>query len=514
MINGDSALGHKYNGLRTQLRLITAGSSGSGETATDSTEFDPGRTYTLLKTVMMLSDEKKASAAFLEDQLHEYWTLGVQEKDTPKAEQLLKFYLHQLGDHQNPTYAIPTGLADQEMIERVREKLLVVEPDLYYYRIIQEEGDSKINIINLTVIVGVENTGLFDVGTDVDGTYTKVGWEQLVRGRILQMKTEYESERSWVLGIEASEPGQLKIDEKLEEHYFRDYGEAWLNFLKSIDIVPFTDFNDASRKLVVLSDTNQSPLAHFARTASFNTWGDPIEPDPRVLKEVENILEREPEAKARLKESFQPLHDFVREEEGQDSPLNQYLKTLSSLQVVIKSFLDAGQPADMIQAIGNEAENALRITNGLMVSFDSHSRESSEPLLKQPIQHVLKLVDRATPKGEMQDRQRALHISGVVRDKNKTKDGVIVALLEPYDENEFESEKEIMRTQTTKGAFRFPSPINPGKYKICASEDKDSFYCGDVRLERDTDGKTYELQRSRSKILFGGGKRQLDLKIR
>jgi type VI secretion system protein ImpL len=513
IINGDSALGHKYNGLRTQLRLI-ATTANDRNPGSAPVEFDPGRAYTLLKTIMMLADETKASPDFLKEQLLDYWLLGVQEKDKPEAGQLLEFYLHQLGDHHNPAYRLTTSPADKEITKRVREMLLVVEPVLYYYRIIQEEGIHKINLINLTGLVGPENTGLFDAGAEVDGTYTKVGWEQLVRNRIDEMKADYETERSWVLGIMASEPGQLKIDEKLEEQYFRDYGENWWNFLKSVTIVPFADFNDASGKLVILSDNSQSPIVHLAKAASLNTWGDPEEPDPRDIKNIENTLEREPEGKAQLVEAFQPLHNFVKKKEGQDSPLIQYLKTLSSLQVAIRSFLDAGQPAAQIQEIGKESENALRVTNGLLVNFDPKSRESVEPLLKQPIQHVLRLVDRATPVGKAQERKATVNVSGIVRDKDKTRDGVIVTLLEAYDDNEFKSDKEIMRARTQKGAFRFPGPINPGKYKICVSEEKDSYYCGDVRLDRENDNKVYELKRSRSKLIFGGGKRQLTLNIK
>jgi hypothetical protein len=113
----------------------------------------------------------------------------------------------------------------------------------------------------------------------------------------------------------------------------------------------------------------------------------------------------------------------------------------------------------------------------------------------------------------LQDRKRTLNASGVVRDKNKTRDGVLVALLEVYDGNDYKSDKEVMRAQTQKGAFRFPSPINPGKYKICITEDKENYYCGDVRMDKDNNNKVYELQRSRSKLLFGGGKRQLTLSI-
>ncbi len=513
LINGDTSLGHKYNGLKTQLRMIASASNRDADLS--PADFDPGRAYTLLKTVMMLSNETKAKAAFLQEQLLEYWLQGVQEKDKPESRELLRFYLHQLGDHHSSAYRLPTTLADEELARRIREMLLVVEPDLYYYGIIQEEGSHKINLVNLTGIVGVENTGLFDAGAEIDGTYTKLGWETLVRDRINEMKTDYESERSWVLGMTASEPGQPKIDEELRTHYFRDYQNNWWNFLHSIDIVPFANFQEASQKLAVLSDTRQSPLITLIRTTSLNTWGDLEEQNLKDIEGIRNTVDRQRDARVQVAESFRPIHNFVREKEDQGSPLIQYLKALSGLQVVIKSYLDAGQPAAQIQEIGREAENALRITNGLLVSFDIRSRQSVESLLKQPIQHVLSLVDRATPVGVVQERKRTLTVGGILRDNEKTRDGVSISLLEAYEDNKYQAEREIMRAYTKAGAFRFPNPVNPGTYKICASEDNDeSHYCGDVRLARENDGKVYELKRSRSVLVFGGGKRQLDLSIR
>ncbi len=513
LVNGDTTLGHKYNGLKTQLRMIA--STGNGDSDSSPTEFEPGRAYTLLKTIMMLSNEAKASPAFLEDQLLEYWLQGVQEKDEPKAKELLRFYLHQLGDHHRTAYRLSTSLADEELARRVRELLLVIKPDLYYYRIIQEEGDHKINMVNLTGIVGIENTGIFDAGAEIDGTYTKVGWETLVRDRISDMKADYESERSWVLGITASEPGQPKIDEELKTHYFRDYQDNWWNFLHSIDIVPFSSFQDASEKLSILSDNRQSPLITLTQATSLNTWGDLEEHDLKDLEGLQNAFDQDRDARAQVAESFRPIHDFVSEKEDQDSPLIQYLKSLSGLQVAIKSFLDAGQPAAQIQGIGKEAETALRVTNGFLVGFDVRSRQSVESLLKQPIQHVLSLVDRATPVGTVQERKRTLIVGGIIRDKDKTKTGASVSLLEAYGDNKYEAEKEIMRARTQEGIFRFPNPVNPGTYKVCISEDNDeSHYCGDVRLSRENDGKVYELKRSRSRLIFGGGKRQLTLNVR
>jgi len=277
LLNGDTSLGHTYNGLKTQLRLMvaTAPARPDGEApASDGLEFDPVQAYTLLKAFLMVTDETKANSAFLNERIGEYWSQGVQEEDLPEARGLLRFYLHQLGDHGNPDYRLSRSLAEEELANRVRELILTVDPDLYYYGIIQEEGAYKLNAVNFAGIAGPETAEIFDAGVEVEGTYTKVGWETLVRDRIIDMKSDYEAERSWVLGMSAAEPGQPKIDEKLRAYYFRDYRESWWNFLGGIGIVPFSGFRDASEKLALLGDTRGSPLSALLETTSLNTWED------------------------------------------------------------------------------------------------------------------------------------------------------------------------------------------------------------------------------------------------
>ncbi len=517
LLNGDTDLGHTYNGLKTQLRLMTAAPVplpiDEEVSVSNGPEFDPVQAYTLLKTFLMVTDETRADSAFLNEQIGEYWSQGVQEEDLAEADELLRFYLHQLGDHENSDYRLTRSLADEELASRVRELLLTVDPDIYYYGSIQEEGSYKLNSINLAGIAGVETAEILDAGSEVEGTYTKVGWETLVKDRIVDMKSDYEAERSWVLGISAAEPGQPKIDEKLRAYYFRDYRENWWSFLGGIGVVPFSNFRDASEKLALLSDTRESPLSALLETTSVNTWENLGASDLEDADDLQNVLNRGSAGQREVAEDFQSIHNFVRTGEDQESALMQYLKAVSALQVVIRSYLDANQPAAQVSEIGREAEAALRITNSLLVSFDAESRASIEPLLKQPIQHVLTIVDRTTPVGTVQQRKRSLILGGIVREKKKALDGRTVLLLEASGDSKYEADREIMRTRTAEGVFRFPNPVNPGSFTICVTKDEKNYYCGDVRVGRENDGKVYELKRPRSKIIFGGGKRLLTLKV-
>jgi len=506
---GDTSLGHKYNGLKTQLSMIASSA------AAQQAELDPVQAYTLLKTFLMFSSETKADPSLLKDQTNDYWCQGVQEKDKPVAEELLTFYLHQLGDHRNPAYRISRSRADDETIDRVRKLLLVIDPDRYYYGILQEEGRHKVNSITLAGILQGRGTEIFETGSEVDGTYTKVGWDTFARDRIEAMKKDFEEERSWVLGTPAVGPSETRIDEKLRAYYFRDYEANWWNFLKSVAMRPASSFQDASQKLTVLTDVQQSPIFLLLKTAAVNTWEDLYSAKSNQPPDTQAAADRlsggQVDAVAR---NFQAIHSFVRQKETQDSALTQYLKALSRLQVVIRSFLDASQPANQIGEIGREADAALQVTNGLLVSFDANARQVVEPLLKQPIQQVLAILNRATPVGTG-ERQSSLVPGGTLKDKGKNLEGATVILLEAYADSKFQANKEIMRTQTKGGAFQFAKPINPGPYKICAVKRGDnSYYCGDVRLGRENEGKAYELREPRSLIVFGGGKLDLTLRFR
>jgi len=515
LLNADTRLGQKYDGLKTQLDLISTAAA-AGAAKPGAPEFDPGKAYNLLKTFLMFSTETKANASFLEEQTRDYWCQGVQDKEKPEAMALLRYYLHQLGDHRNPSYRLARNLADNETIDRIRKPLLVVEPDRYYYGIIQDEGKRKVDSITLGGILADKGAQVFDAGAVVDGTYTKIGWDTFVKDKIAEMKKDYEGERSWVLGTSAVSPGELKIDEKLRTYYFRDYQQSWWDFLKHIGVKRFNNFQDASEKLTLLTDPQQSPMILLFKAVSLNTWDDLDKLKVGELEKAQSLLDGAGGMRFGVAQNFQAIHALVAKKENQDSPLTQYLKTLSRLQVLIRTFLDANQPAGQIADIGKEGDNALQSTNALLANFDANARQAVEPILKQPVQQVLAILNKSTPVGTVKDvRQRGLTAGGGVKEKDKNLQGATVLLLEAYSENKFLANKEIMRTQTQDGAFAFPNPINPGPFKICVAKKGDNnYYCGDVRLERDNDGKAYELRRPRSMVVFGGGKLDLILRIK
>ena len=515
LVNADTRLGQKYNGLKTQLDLIS-GPAATGAAKAGPAEFDPGKTYNLLKAFLMFSTESRAAPAFLEDQVRDYWSQGVQDKDKPLALSLLKYYLHQLGDHRNPAYRLARNRADDETVDRVRAQLLAVEPDRYYYGIIQEEGKRKVDSITLGGILSGQGLDIFDAAKAVEGTYTKVGWDTFARDQIAEMTKDYEDQRSWVLGIPAGAPGELKIDQKLRTLYFRDYQASWWAFLKDIGVKRFGSFQDASAKLAQLTDLQRSPLVLLLKAASLNTWEDLDRMKVGDGQAAQGALDGAGGMRFTVAQSFQGIHALVAKKENQDSPVEQYLKTLSRLQVVIRTFLDANEPAGQIADIGRESDNTLQTANALLANLDANSRQVLEPLLKQPVQQVLAILNKATPVGAVKDqRQRGLTVGGSVKDRGKNVAGVTVVLMEAYSDNKFQADKEVARVQAQDGNFQFPNLINPGHFKVCVTRSGDTnYYCGDVRVERDGDGKAYELRRPRSMKLFGGGKLDLTVRIR
>lgn len=514
LFNADTRLGQKYNGLKTQLDILSA-SNAAGSEGQAAQAFDPGKAYSLLKAFLMFSSEAKADPSFLLDQTQEYWCQGVPDANRPEVIALLRFYLHQLGDHQNAAYRVTPSLADNETISRIRKLLLVIEPDGYYYQIIRDEGRRKVDAISLQGIISSRGIQAFTAGTLIDGTYTKVGWDTFVKNKIASMKKDYEEERSWVLGTSVS-PGELKIDEKLRSYYFRDYQQSWWGFLKGIGVKPFNGFQDTSQKLAILSDAQQSPLLLLFKAVSLNTWEDLDALKAEELKRAASAPDDAKELRFGVAQNFQAIHAMVTKKGDQESPLENYLKSLARLQVLIRTFLDANQPSGQIPGIVQEADAALQATNGLLVTFDANARQTVEPIFKQPVQQIMAILNKSTPVGTVKnERQRGLIAGGTLKEKNKNLNGATVVVLEAYSENKLLADKEIMRAQTRDGIFEFPNPINPGSFKICAAKKDDkNFFCGDVRLDRERNGQSYELSRSRSMMMFGGGKLNLILNVR
>ena len=516
LVNADTRLGQKYNGLRTQLDLISTPAAAAAA-APNQAEFDPARAYNLLKTFLMFSTESRADAAFLEDQVRDYWSQGVQDKDRPLSAALLKYYLHQLGDHHNPAYRLARTRADDESADRVRKLLLVVEPDRYYYGIIQEQGKRKVDSITLDGVLAGQGLDIFEgSGKAIDGTYTKVGWDTFAKDAIAEMTKDYEGQRSWVLGIPAGSPGEAKIDQKLRALYFRDYQQSWWAFLRGVSVKRYASFQDASVKLARLTDSQHSPLVLLFKAASLNTWEDLDRMKPADAQAAQGALDGAGGMRFSVAQSFQGIHTLVAKKENQDSPLEQYLKTLSRLQVVIRTFLDANQPAGQLADIGREGDNVLQTTNALLAGFDANTSQVMEPLLKQPAQQVLAILNKATPVGTVKDeRQRGLSVGGSVKEKGKNLAGATVLLMDAYSDSKFQADKEVARTQTQDGSFQFPNLVNPGPFKVCVTKKGDSnYYCGDIRLDRASDGKAYELKRARSLVVFGGGKLDLTVRVR
>ncbi len=530
LLNADTRLGQKYNGVKTQMDLIGLPvavepkakgpkpknpKATNPEPANQQPDFDPGRTYNLLKTFLMFSSEAKADPAFLFDQTQDYWCQGVQEQKKSEAHQILRFYLHQLGDHHSAAYRMARSNADNETIERLRKLLLTVEPDRYYYQMIRDEGKRKVDSVSLAGILGNQWSDVFEASAPVEGPYTKVGWDTFVKDRISNMKADYEQERSWVLGTTAEAPGELKIDEKLRSYYFRDYQQNWWDFVRGVRVKRFVSFQDASQKLAILTDVQRSPMQQLFQEISLNTWDDL---DQYKVGDVQQARSLDGAGGLRfgVAENFQAIHYLTAKKQNEDSALTTYTKSLSKLLVVVRTFIDSNQPAGQIPDIGREADTAMQTTNGLLVNLDANARQAVEPLLKQPIQGVMAILNKATPVGDVQDtRQRGMAVGGTLKEKGKGLQGATILLMEAYSESKFLAGKEIMRAQTREGAFQFPNSVNPGAFKICATrKGENNYFCGDIRVDRSSNGRSFGLKRPRSMVVFGGGQLDVTLQVR
>jgi len=506
-------LGHTYNGLRTELQAMagepepaaaTAGESPAAAGAPPAAPaFDAPRAYMLLRTLLMLSSESRADPTYLAGQIEPQWLQGVRDTDVPLARELMQFYLHQLGDHHNAGYVVALSPADKALVAGVRSRLLGVRPEAYYYAMIRDEGRKKLDAIRLAAVIGKENPAGLQSAAEVEGIFTRHGWDSLVKDRIGQMKADYERERSWVLGL-AEQPGQAPIDELLKAQYALDYEQAWWQFVGSVTLPPFGSAETAATRLDMLADPQSSPLVPLLKAVATHTWGDSVQRGLPGSSSAAGSKDTPQEIAAK----FGPLHDFVRPVDKGDAPVVQYLQTLSRLHVLIRSYLDANRPKGQEDAIRQEVETALQATNGLLRALDPRARDAIEALLKQPLTSVLGVFKAAVP-------ERHLVVGGTIFEDKKPLDGATVVLLEPYQDNKFQAAKELLRAQARAGAFTFTGPVEVGGYKLCAArKGSQDYYCGDLRISGETKTQTFVLTRGKTLLVFGGGKLTVNIQVR
>ncbi|MDZ5432020.1 ImcF-related family protein, partial [Pseudomonas fluorescens] len=232
--------------------------------------------YTQLKAYLMLARPEKADPTFLSQALSEVQPLradlspGLWQHLSPN---LWQFYAEQLAAH--PEWRIES---DKRLVAQVRQVLLGQlgqrNTQASLYQKVLDDTAPHYPALGLQQLVGdTDARALFSSKKTVAGVFTRQAWDGQVRGAIDAIAEARREEIDWVLSDNPTQiaaeltPDQLR--QQLTERYFRDYANAWLDFLNSLRWQPVDNLGEVIDQLALMSDVRQSPLIALMNTLAY-----------------------------------------------------------------------------------------------------------------------------------------------------------------------------------------------------------------------------------------------------
>jgi type VI protein secretion system component VasK len=204
-----------------------------------------------------------------------------------------------------------------------------------------------------------------DSKVEVAWAFTRDGWKFMQD----QIKRQNFGGEQWVLGPYMGQGlDQAAMEKGILDLYTRDYIEQWRNVLRRSNVVRYTNYQDASSKLTLLTQSS-APLLHLFHWVSRNTSVDL----PGVADKFKAVQTVVPPSEA----------------EQYIVPPNQaYNGGLMNLQQAVEKAVNAGGEA----AVSDPAQAATLTTRQLAATFppdpEAHIEARSQELLLQPITNL------------------------------------------------------------------------------------------------------------------------------
>lgn len=272
----------------------------------------------LLKAYLMLSSDhiEQAQGSHIATMLKEYW---VAESKVPAdmkqvAEQQLEFWARQI-DRQDVNF--PRIALDKALVAEVRNKLKDFPAEYRYLSRkvteISKQVDDVEGQTNITrLLAGSADQSMMTGTYIVPGAYTRAGLEPMKEA--IKNADEEMKKDDWVMGEAGTTGGTSSISKipQIEQRYYRDYAVHWTQFVKSVDVRPYRNREEAANAFQALSQPN-SPMrvlldevaknTHLSRELDPDAWWPWIK--SWFVKSKAVIGDSEPE------KAFKPLFDFV-----------------------------------------------------------------------------------------------------------------------------------------------------------------------------------------------------------
>ena len=367
-----------------------------------------GKNYDLLRAYLMLSKDHKdrANSTDITNALKNYWTT---ESKIPagmeaSAQQQLEFWARQV-DREGASDGFPRIFLDQNLVKATREKLKVFPAANRYYKRkvteISKEVEETAGRTTVEDLLTRNNADTrFTEGTyTVPGAYTLEGYKKMDLA-IVQSNVEL-SVDDWVLGEQGKTAVAQTTDaSRIKEFYLRDYAQHWRNFVKGVNVKPFTKENakDAMQTFSGVASPLKILATEIARNTNFSakpapTWWEWaksfVSPAQAVNTGGGTPVEKE----------FLPLFTFVGTPDKPNAPIDQYQSELGKVSNRFSGFsvTEINQLSQDLAKDNDKNFPELRQANtrigGMLATFGATSTGPEiATLLKRPLENLNTLL--------------------------------------------------------------------------------------------------------------------------
>jgi type VI secretion system protein ImpL len=268
------------SGLETDLRGLSSGTQASAGGGESDRERAQDRQYNLLKTYVMLAQpanmpEEALDPVFLETQLRDYWQRGAPastgaattEQIRQLADAQLRFYVSQVSREDVPR--VPRETVSGELVQTAR-RTLNYPVARRIYRGITDEVNRLGGNISLDTIGG---GGIITATTPVviQRSFTREGYSEVLSR--IDSASDYIGRDNWVTEAPGATTAPQNADAEIRnirDFYHDDYINQWRNLLASLRVRDFSNQQEATQVLTVLSRAD-SPLNRVMQRVAENT---------------------------------------------------------------------------------------------------------------------------------------------------------------------------------------------------------------------------------------------------
>ncbi len=376
--------------------------------------------YDMLKAYLMLADPARADTEFLGEMFRALLDSQVEPDIREIMERQSDFYLRHM-----KAAGVPVIELEPRLVDSARSALKTIPTIQRVFLTIRNKGNRNFEPYTLQKAMGHRSQNLLVSKYEIPGFYTPEAWKKYFKEASAKAGEELLKE-DWILADLS--PGQAEdqedavaeeVEKELRDLYMKEYVRQWRSFIEGISLRSFTDMEDAAGRLHVLAGED-SPLVLLLQSVVEQTSIGET-PGVKVGKTVTKLFSKatrklgigkkalqeaaKPEPASLVQKRFMSLREFVKgRENGSDddiAELQVYLEEIAKIQSLINDMVNSDNPqqearylAGKILSGGSNEElhQVLSAITSMLRDFNTDEKMLIEPLLKQPVIHVLSAV--------------------------------------------------------------------------------------------------------------------------